>query len=683
MNKSLILLTSFLLLPVITSAQDQPNILFIFADDQSWETINAMAPPDMDSIVTPALDRLVNNGVAFTHAYNQGSWSGAVCVASRLMLNTGRVLWNARQVDNNTDAEAERAAGRVWSEYMKAAGYKTYMTGKWHVKFGADRAFDMTGSVRGGMPGTVNAAYNRPLNPDDPWDTWKPWDTSIGGFWSGGTHWSEVVANEAIGFIDDARQSAQPFFMYIAFNATHDPRQSPREYVDMYPWQNVKVPANYLDLYPYKDDIGCGSGLRDERLAPFPRTEFAVQVHRQEYYALVTHMDDQISRILDTLDSSGMADNTYIFYSADHGLGVGRHALLGKQNMYDHSVRVPLMVNGPGIPQGEKITAPVYLQDIMPSVLELAGVPHPDHVGFKSLMPLIDGRSQSSYDAIYGAYLTLQRMVTMGDYKLIYYPAINRPRLYNLKEDPNEINDLAQDPAYFEVLTGLFDKLKELQQDVEDDLVISYSPPDPSLKYVDDSETDKITYTGNWNHTDRGECYNGTISVVSAAGAEAEFTFTGIGVQIGTQRGPGAGIFDIYLDGVRQTTYDSYNDPHQYQVVAWEAMDLANEEHTVRIVNTGDRNASGTGTNVHLDYIAYKIEIPSVVKPVGYSPTSTEAGNSLVRIFDINGRLVTEFRAAGKKIVWNGTDSRGNTVVPGIYILKQAGLAFRKCAVAR
>jgi arylsulfatase A-like enzyme len=165
--------------------------------------------------------------------------------------------------------------------------------------------------------------------------------------------------------------------MYIAFNAPHDPRQSPKEYVDRYPLDRISMPRSFVPEYPFNEAMASGRKLRDEKLAPFPRTEYSVKVNRQEYYAIITHMDDQIGRILDALEKSGQADNTYLFFSADHGLAVGRHGLMGKQNLFDHSVRVPLMLVGPGVPAGEKRDASVYLQDIMATSLELAGAERP------------------------------------------------------------------------------------------------------------------------------------------------------------------------------------------------------------------------------------------------------------------------------------------------------------------
>jgi len=456
--------------PAFAKKRNKPNILFIFADDQCFETLRSMG---CDEIQTPNLDRLVRNGVTFTHAYNMGAWHGAVCVASRTMLNTGRFLWIARDLEPKLKQETK--AGRFWSQYMSKAGYETYMSGKWHVKgIKPKDIFDYAKDVRPGMPNQTPQGYSRPIEGIP--DPWKPWDKKYGGYWKGGKHWSEVLTDNAVEFLENASKSEKPFFMYLAFNAPHDPRQSPKEYVEKYPLDKVKVPANFLPEYPYKDSIGLGKKQRDERLAPFPRSKYAVKVNRQEYYAIITHMDTQVGLILDALKKTGKADNTYIFFTADHGLAVGHHGLMGKQNMYDHSVRVPLMVNGPGIPKNKKLTTPIYLQDIMPSTLELAGVKKPQHVQFKSLMPLIKGKTNSSYDAIYGGYIDLQRMVSADGYKMIYYPKIGKTLLYNLKADPLEMNNLADDPAYTGLIRKLRRRLKELQKEVRDTLNLDNLP---------------------------------------------------------------------------------------------------------------------------------------------------------------------------------------------------------------
>lgn len=462
--KVLLLIVAFAVnCPQLAPAGEKPNIMFLFADDLTYEAIRGFGHTDID---TPNLDQLVKRGTTFSHAYNPGSWSPAVCMPSRLMLNTGRFLWEAKKVEGKLKDEAKE--GRMWSQQMKAAGYRTYMSGKWHVPIDPKSIFDVVANVRPGMPNQAPQGYNRPVEGKP--DEWSPFDKKFEGFWKGGIHWSEVLRDDALGFLKDSEKHEQPFFMYLAFNAAHDPRQAPKEYVDMYPLDRMKVPENFLPEYPYKEDIGSGKGLRDEKLAPFPRTEYSVKVNRQEYYALITHMDAQIGLILDGLEKSGKADNTWIFFSADHGLAVGHHGLMGKQNMYDHSVRVPFMVVGPGVPAGKTISDPIYYQDIMPTCLALAGAEIPEYNGFQNLLPIISGEVKTKCESIYGAYTNAQRSITKDGWKLILYPKIKKSRLYHLTEDPHEMKDLSENSAHSEKLKSLFTEIRGLQRSNGDSL---------------------------------------------------------------------------------------------------------------------------------------------------------------------------------------------------------------------
>lgn len=472
----LFLVAVFALLSPAT-ANERPNILFLFSDDQAVETIGAYGLADID---TPNLDRLVAEGVSFTRAYNMGSWSGAVCVASRHMLNTGAFLWRAQAYSESLGKNGKASAGmpdleekgEMWSQLMAKAGYDTYFTGKWHVKADATKIFDLASNVRGGMPKDVEEGYNRPVQGLP--DPWSPSDPKHGGFWEGGRHWSEVVADDAESFLRLAAESENPFFMYVAFNAPHDPRQAPKEYIDRYPLDRIAVPENFLPEYPYKDGIDNRPSLRDERLAPFPRTEFAVQVHRQEYFAIVSHMDAQIGRILDALEKSGKRDNTWIFFTSDHGLAVGRHGLFGKQNLFEHSTRVPLLMIGPGVAAGESVEEPVYLQDVMPTTLELAGADRPAQVEFRSLIPVSKGAK--GYDGVYGAYLESQRSITTGNWKLVLYPKVPKVLLFDLESDPLEANDVSG--VNPEKVSDLFGSLLKLQAEMGDGLDLAKSFPD-------------------------------------------------------------------------------------------------------------------------------------------------------------------------------------------------------------
>ncbi len=480
----LVFLYAFAVTPMF--AAERPNVVFIFADDQTFAALGSLGHP---IVKTPNLDRLAAEGTVFSNAYNQGGWHGAICIASRAMLNTGRFLWSAREEMNRgfpkpktpTDpVQRERYESNFWSRLVHSGGYDTYFAGKWHVDtqhvdgrdydcVPVEPLFDRFGVIRpGGMPPTLESSYNRPIEGDD--DAWSPFDPQYQGHWSGGEHWAEVLADSATGLIEDASKSDKPFFMYLAFNSPHDPRQAPKEFVDMYPQETMDVPPNYLPDNPYRDPMGCPAGNRDERLAPFPRTEYAVRGHRREYYAIISHMDAQVGRILDAVEKSGRRENTYIIFAADNGLALGSHGLFGKQSMFEHSVKVPLIVAGPGLPKKNRIDVPVYMQDAMPTALEIASQPIPEHVQFRSLLPLLKGERKEQYASIYGAFEDKQRMVRRDDFKLIVYPLSKTVFLFDLKNDPYEAENLADRPEQAARIREMFTELQRLQKETGDTL---------------------------------------------------------------------------------------------------------------------------------------------------------------------------------------------------------------------
>ena len=460
--------------------KELPNILFLFADDYTYDAIHALGNKVIN---TPNLDRLVNEGTSFTNAFNMGGWQGAVCIASRSMIISGRSIWNAKQINDKwKKKENFELAEQSWGKLMEKKGYKTYMSGKWHVSIDPKKVFQTVRNIKPGMPRDFfkkefKKGYNRPINEKD--KSWIPYDSLNGGFWEGGKHWSEVLKDDALDFIDDASNSDDPFFMYLAFNAPHDPRQSPKSFLDQYPIENISLPENWLPEYPNKEAIGNPKTLRDEALAPFPRTPYAIKTHIREYYAIITHLDQQIGEILAALKKSGKDKNTYIFFTGDHGLSVGRHGLLGKQNMFDHSIRVPLLMVGPDIPKKHKIDQEVYLQDIMATSLELANVKPTNTIEFNSLLSTAKGTSQEKIykNGIYGAYIDYQRMIRKDGFKLIVYPKIKKTVLFDLKNDPLEINDLSTNVSYLKKKTDLFTGLLSLQKKFGDPLDLSSLVP--------------------------------------------------------------------------------------------------------------------------------------------------------------------------------------------------------------
>ena len=459
----------------------EPNILFIFADDQSYDTLG---PHDDPLVQTPHLDQLARRGVQFTHCYNMGSWTGAVCVASRTMLNTGSTLWRALKKDgqlralrrNKNQSDPSRLDS-MWGPRMRQLGYETYFTGKWHVQADTEKLFTHVKHERPGMPPDTRKppfheeGYHRPVKGQP--DKWSPHDKKFSGFWEGGRHWSEVLADDAIMFLQDAgkktrQPQAKPFFMYLAFNAPHDPRQSPKEFVDKYPLAKVKLPAPFYARHPH-DTAGLTPTRRDESLAPYPRTEYAVKVNRQEYYAIITHLDQQIGRILSELRKQGLDKNTWIIYTADHGLSCGHHGLMGKQNMYDHSLRAPFIIVGPEAQSNSRTAEPIYVQDVMATCLDLAGDSQREGIEFQSLLPILRGE-KSRYSSIYGAFMDTQRMVRQDGWKLILYPGLKVKLLYNLNEDPQELKNLADDADQLPRMRKLFAQLQRLQGQHDDEV---------------------------------------------------------------------------------------------------------------------------------------------------------------------------------------------------------------------
>jgi choline-sulfatase len=418
-------------------------------------------------VLTPRLDQLARNGLRFTHCFNQGGYSGAVCIPSRAMLNTGRTVWQCRGAGG--DGLVEGAA--LWGETLRQAGYDTFMAGKWHIAEKAlTRSFQTIGPLTGGfLPSTPESgpAYRRPA----PGNPWTPDDPKWKGHWLTNdgrvVHSSVLIADAAIDYLKQrARTNDRPFFMYVAFNAPHDPRQSPREFLDLYPPATLNVPPNFLPKHPFLIEANWTG--RDEILAPYPRTPEIVQVHRQEYYAITSHLDTQIGRILDALEDSGQASNTVIIFTSDQGLAVGEQGLLGKQNLYDHSIRMPFLLAGPGVPQGKVNDAMFNMQSLFATTCEMAGVPVPASVQFRSILPLITGEKKKGEAALYETFLDRQRAVRTDRWKLIRSPKVHQVQLFDIQRDPWEMRNLAGDPAYSRTLAELDAQLRALMEQMHD-----------------------------------------------------------------------------------------------------------------------------------------------------------------------------------------------------------------------
>ena len=430
----------------------RPNILFLVSDDQRYDTIHALGN---DLIRTPNLDSLVRKGTAFTLPYIMGSTQGAVCICSRSMLFTGRTLW--RSPDRCPQPLP------LWPQLLREAGYATFATGKWHngpASF--HRCFADGGSI---FFGGMHDHSRVPVYDYDPSGRYPKGKNRIGGKFS-----SELFSDAAIEFLR-RHQEDKPFLLYVAYTAPHDPRMAPPRYASLYPPEKIPLPPNFLPQHPFDNGE---LKVRDELLAPFPRTPEVVRKHIADYYAMITHLDEHVGRVLAALGETGHAGDTLIFFAGDNGLALGQHGLFGKQSVYEHSVRVPLLVAGPGVPQGARRDAFVYLYDLFPTICEMVGLPIPGTVEGKSLVPVLAGRTKQVRDSVFAAYRDCQRMVRDERYKLIRYSVRGekRTQLFDLATDPWETRDLSAEAAHADRRAALEARLREWQKATGDKLAL-------------------------------------------------------------------------------------------------------------------------------------------------------------------------------------------------------------------
>lgn len=386
----------------------KPNVLLIVADDQRWDTIAALGNPE---IKTPNLDALVKRGFVFRNTYCMGSMVGAVCAPSRTMLMTGRSLW--RIPPPATSTWEHPSLGSIF----KNAGYDTFFTGKRGNTF---------------IPG--NEAFEQVV-----------YDDARIEKNAGRAGMSQFHADATIEWLNEQRGD-RPFLVYFAPQVPHDPRVAPPEFMKMYSPDKITLSKNFMPRHPF--DNGELS-VRDELLAPHPRTETDMRRHLADYYAAITCLDHHVGRVIAALKDGGQLGNTLVVFTSDQGLAVGgRHGLMGKQNLYEH-VKPPLILAGPGIRRGRS-DALVYLFDLLPTLCDYSGLKTPEHVEGKSLLPVIQGKQAKVRDCLFGAYRDRQRMVRDERWKLIAYNAggEKNTQLFDLANDPDEIKNLADEPKH-------------------------------------------------------------------------------------------------------------------------------------------------------------------------------------------------------------------------------------------
>lgn len=436
------------------AATGKPNVLFFFCDDQRADTIAALGNPH---IQTPNLDRLVRRGVAFDRAYMMGGMQGATCVPSRAMLLSSRSLF---RVDEKLMRD------ETWPAAFGRAGYTTFVSGKWHNTAPAiPRSFQRARSLLvAGMADPMNAELSHLENGEITPPKLSP------------KHACAAFADEAIAFIREPH--AKPFFCYVPFDGPHDPHIVPDDFPIKYDPAGIPLPKNFLPQHPW--DNGWMQN-RDESLLPWPRPPEAIRTMLAEYYRYISYLDMLIGRVLDTLDASPHAKNTYVVFAADSGVARGSHGLIGKQNLYEHSMRVPLIMAGPGIAVNRRTDAMCYLFDVLPTLGSLCAVPGPRTSEGIDFTPTLRNPATLARPVMMFAFRDIQRALRDERWKLIRYPQVDRTQLFDLRADPEEVVNLAGKPEHAARVAAMTSTLLTEMKRWEDPLTsLTVAKPSPA-----------------------------------------------------------------------------------------------------------------------------------------------------------------------------------------------------------
>ena len=429
------------------SLSSRPNILHIHADDHRADGLHALGNSVLQ---TPNLDWLVEHGMTFNHCYTMGSMIGAVCTPSRTMMLTGR-SW--QRIPKASGASANAGNPQTFlPRVLEAAGYQT-----WHM-----------GKAGNGFPAGL-----------------REFQTSIIDDASGSTpqndrvHCSERLADRTIDYLKSRNTASgrKPFYLYLAPPVPHDPRSAEPRFQKLYTPDKIPLPAAFMPLHPF--DNGEMT-VRDEKLAPWPRTEADTKQQIADYDSCITGLDHHIGRIFEQLKASGEWNNTIIIFTGDNGLSLGEHGLFGKQNLYEFGgMHVPCVIAGPGILHG-KSNALIYLMDLFPTLTDIAGTKAPDGVEGKSIIPILTGKSTKVRDTLYTAYRNCQRAVRNDRWKLICYPLINKVQLFDLVNDPHELHNLAEMPEHEAQVTAMTQSLEKEMKTYGDHALLTTPNPLPS-----------------------------------------------------------------------------------------------------------------------------------------------------------------------------------------------------------
>ncbi|MBN9661265.1 MAG: sulfatase [Acidobacteria bacterium] len=436
---------AFLAAPSFLAMQGRkrPNILFLLTDDQRWDSLGCMG----NRIVqTPNIDGLSRGGVTF----GQQFVTTAICVTSRASIFTGQYARCHGVTDFNKQFTAEQL-NRIYPVALRHAGYRTGFIGKW----GLDKA----------------------PAPREAFDYWAGFLGQGKYFPEGepGPHLTTIMTGQAREFLQSCRQN-EPFCLSVSFKAPHVQDEDPRQFLydpadaALYANQRMPVPKTMDSESITKLPLSVQRSEGRRRWGVRFSTPELFQQSVKGYYRLISGVDRSVGTILGELEKLGLRENTIVVYTGDNGFYLGEHGLAGKWFMHEESIRVPLIVQGPGIASGRRVEAMSLNVDLAPTMLDLAGVKIPDEMQGRSLRPWLEGRSPAwrsewFYEHQFRAagWIPPTDGIRTERWKYTRYPAESPvfEELYDLKTDPLEEHNLAAEAAHRATLEGLRARRKE------------------------------------------------------------------------------------------------------------------------------------------------------------------------------------------------------------------------------
>ena len=448
------------------------NLLLITSDEH---TRRALGCYDHPLIKTPNLDRLAAGGTLFRSAYS----NSPLCIPSRSSFATGRYIHELRSWDN---CQPWDGSTKSWGQRAQEEGHRSVSIGKLHYRQDDNHGFDQeilpmylsNGGLGDGLGllRKLEVPYRSPereFGPGGPIAINGPkmMSDAIGPGESNHTDYDRRITKSASEWLREngGSESEKPWVLYVSYVAPHFPLIAPPEFYDLYPLDSIPWPIQYASherprhpviqalnrIWNYDDYFDDEKVLRA----------------RAGYYGLCSFLDHNIGQLMEALEASGAGENTRIIYTSDHGECLGNRGIWSTSAMYEESVGVPMIINGPDIPKGKEVDEVVSLVDLYPTIVQAIGEEQSEDEKTLPGCSLIDIANDYSPDRTVlseyhaGGSITGSFMVRHGKWKYIYYVDY-APQLFDLDVDPDELNDLGEDPDFSKIRAECEGKLRAI-----------------------------------------------------------------------------------------------------------------------------------------------------------------------------------------------------------------------------